>query len=68
MGLDNRRMENMLEIGEICVKPIAEIDRDGWKVSLDYRIGQYRRFFSKKIDGFSEKSSKKVKIAYEIDF
>ena len=45
MRLDNRRMENMLEIGEICVKPIAETDKDGWKVSLDYRIGQYGRFF-----------------------
>ena len=45
MRLVNRRMEIMLEIGESCVKPIAEIDRDGWKVCLDYRIGQYKRFF-----------------------
>ena len=37
----NRRMEIMLEIGGSCVNPIAEMDKDGWKVSLDYRIGQY---------------------------
>ena len=58
----------MLEIGESCVKPIAEMDKDGWKVSLDYRIGQYGRFFPKFVDRFSEKSSKKVKIDYKIDF
>ena len=33
------RMENMLEIDGSCVKPIREMDKDGWKVSLDYRIG-----------------------------
>ena len=38
MRLVNRRMEIMLEIGESCVKPIAEMDKDGWKVSLDYTI------------------------------
>ena len=37
--LVNRQMEIMLEIGESCVKPIREIDKDGWKVSLEYRIG-----------------------------
>ena len=33
----NRRGEIMLEIGESCVKPIAEMDKDGWKLCLDYR-------------------------------
>ena len=45
MRLVNRRMEIMLEIGESSVKPIVEIDKDGWKVSLDYRIGQQTILF-----------------------
>ena len=45
MGSFNRRMEIMLEIEGLWVKPIAEMDKDGWKVSLDYRIGQYARVF-----------------------
>ena len=56
----NRRMEIMLEIGESCVKPIAAIDRDGWKVTPDYRIGQYGRFFLKISDRFSEKNQKSL--------
>ena len=67
MRLVNRRMEIMLEIGESYVKPMAEMDKDSWKVSLDYRIGLYGRFFIF-FDRISEKIFKKVKIAYKTDF
>ena len=43
-------MENMLEICEIRVKPIAETDKDDWKVSLDYRIGQYELLLQQLFD------------------
>ena len=39
MRSGSRRVEIMLEIGESCVKPIAEMDKDIWKVLLDYRMG-----------------------------
>ena len=58
----------MLEIGESCVKPIAEIDRDGWKVSLDYRIGKYGRFLQIVSTDFRKKNQKKIKIAYKRTF
>lgn len=47
MRLDNRWMETMLEISEICVKPIAETDKDGgWKVTL----ANTDNFFKKKTE------------------
>ena len=60
-------MEIMLEIGESCVKPLALIDLHIWKVSLDYRIGQYGQFF-KFFNGSLGKLSKKVNIAYKMVF
>ena len=39
MRLVNHLMETMLEIGESYVKPIAEIDMEVWKLSLDYWMG-----------------------------
>ena len=68
MRLVNQRMEIMLEMGGVWVKPVAEMDKDGWKASLDYRIGQYKRFLRKFFDRFSQKLFKKVKIAYKFDF
>ena len=65
MRLVNRQM---LEICESCVKPIAEIDRDIWKVSLDKRIGQNGRFFLKKIRPIREKNANKVEIVYKTAF
>ena len=68
MRLVNRRMEIMLEIGEACVKPRAAIDGDGWKVSLDYRIGQYGRIFPNSFDRFSQKSFKKSELLIKLTF
>ena len=35
----NQQMETILGIGESRVEPIAQMDKDGWKVSLDYSVG-----------------------------
>ena len=61
-------MEIMLEIGESCVKPIAEMDKDGWKVSLDYRIGQYGWFFQICLMDFRKNVKIVYQIAYKPDF
>ena len=45
MRLVNGRVEIMLEIDESCVKPIAEIDRDVWKVSLA-NLDDFFNFFN----------------------
>ena len=58
----------MMEIGESCVKPIAEMDKDGWKVSLDYRIGQYGRFFRIFLTDFRKNRQKKSKLLIKLTF